>query len=247
MMYPDLTFPKVKGRPFFYSNFVQTVDGKVQVTKSPETYWPIGSKTDHQTLVELRAFSDVLIHGKKTALWPQTLEGLAKPEFQRLRDRLGKKKPVLYIVISNHPDGSLIKPLVNPKRNTIPLLVTPESAVIPKELDQVVEVLRAGKNEVDLNLLAEFLHKNDHQNILVEGGPTLLGSFFVAGLIDEVFVTIAPKIFGNQDGATLTMIEGSLLSPDKVKPLRLLSVKTVKDEIYLRYRVKRSKNDSKSN
>ena len=33
-------------------------------------------------------------------------------------------------------------------------------------------------------------------NILVEGGPHVLGSFFKARLVDEVMVFIAPKLVG---------------------------------------------------
>ena len=67
MFYRNLKFPKIKNRPFFYTNFVQTVDGKVQVLKNTKDYWPIGSKLDHEALLELRAYSDCLIHGSNLA------------------------------------------------------------------------------------------------------------------------------------------------------------------------------------
>jgi len=38
MLYPNLKFPKFSDRPFFYTNFVQTIDGKVGVKE--EGYWP---------------------------------------------------------------------------------------------------------------------------------------------------------------------------------------------------------------
>ena len=81
MLYPNLKFPKVLKRPFFYTNFVQTVDGKVGVGKSElQGYWPIGSKKDYEVLTELRAYADCLIHGGNLAreFGEQTLKSINK-------------------------------------------------------------------------------------------------------------------------------------------------------------------------
>jgi diaminohydroxyphosphoribosylaminopyrimidine deaminase/5-amino-6-(5-phosphoribosylamino)uracil reductase len=42
-------------------------------------------------------------------------------------------------------------------------------------------------------------------NVLVEGGAEVLGSFFEAGLVDEVHAFIAPRIAG---GKNLTAVAG---------------------------------------
>lgn len=191
MFYPELKFPRVKGRPFFYTNFVQTLDGKVQV-KSPG-YWPIGSKTDHQVLTKLRAYADCLIHGKNLyhEFGEITQKSLNKKEFKNLRKKLGKNSVLPYIVGIH-----------------------------------------------DLKKLTKDLYKKGYKNVLVEGGPTLLGSFLKENLIDEVFLTIAPKIYGTEQGKTLTLVEGLLLPPKSTKKLKLLSVKPFNDELFLRYKVK---------
>lgn len=190
MFYPKLSFPKFKNRPFFYTNFVQTIDGKVQV-KNPG-YWPIGSRTDYQILTELRAYSDCLIHGKN--LYQEfgeiTKKSLQKNEFKALRKKLGKNPDLAYIVGTH-----------------------------------------------DLKKLSQDLNKKDYKNVLVEGGPTLLGSFLKENLIDQVFLTIAPKIYGTEPGKTLTLVEGILLKPDKIKNLKLLSVKKMGNELFLRYKM----------
>lgn len=176
MFYPNLNFPKVKGRPFFYTNFVSTVDGKVS------GYWPIGSKKDHQVLMELRSQADVLVHGKN--LYKQ---------FGEITKRSLSKFPNLsYYPVTKH---------ISPKK------------------------------------LAVDFYKKGYKNVLIEGGPTLLGSFLKANLIDEIFLTIAPKIFGNKKGQTLTLVEGILFSKKTIKKLKLLSVKPYENELYLRYQV----------
>lgn len=73
--------------------------------------------------------------------------------------------------------------------------------------------------------------------MLIEGGPTILASFLKEGLIDEIFLTIAPKIFGSKYPSTLTMVEGYLFPKQSIKKLKLLSVKPIGNEIYLRYQI----------
>ena len=231
-----ISFPKIKGRPFFYTSFVATVDGKTQVTTDAKAYWPIGSKADYEMLLELRAHADILVHGKYTALWGKTLDSLAKETFRMRRRKLGKREDLPYMVITNTPDDALTDVLANPY-DMKPYLVTAENTIIPKELEGVVQHVELGDNKVDLSLLPVFLMKEECKSVLVEGGPTLLGGFLSLNLIDEIFLTIAPKIFGNNENVTLTMVEGVLFPPEKVKKLKLLSVKQVEDEVFLQYKV----------
>lgn len=192
MFYPNLKFPQIKGRPFFYTNFVQTVDGKVAVKKGG--YWPIGSRLDYQVLVELRGYADCLLHGKNLAsqFGEITKKSIQKEEFKKLRKRVGKSKDLPYITASTR----------------------------------------------DLEKIADDLYKKGYRHILVEGGPTLLGSFLKANLIDEMFLTIAPKIYGSETGKTLTLVEDYLFPKNAIKNLTLISVKKAKNELFLRYKVK---------
>lgn len=191
MFYPNLKFPTPKNRPFFYTNFVQTVDGKVAVDK--EGYWPIGSKKDYEVLTELRSYADCLIHGGNLArqFGEITLKHFKKP----------------YYIVTKHPKSLSVH-------------------------------LRGGASIFSGNLseLAEELKQRGFKHILVEGGPTLLGSFLKMGLIDEIFLTIAPKIYGSKPNSTKTLVEGILLPSDKFK-LKLISVKRIKNELFLRYRL----------
>ncbi len=185
MFYPNLKFPHLKNRPYFYTNFVQTIDGKTAV--SEPGYWPIGSKTDYKILLELREKADCLVHGGELArqFGEITLKNFKKP----------------YFILTKHPKDF---------KNLNTHIITDFK-----------------------NLIKEL---KDYKYVLVEGGPTLLGSFMEKRLIDEIFLTIAPKIIGSRPNSTKTLIEGILLPPDKFK-LKLISVKKIKDELFLRYRV----------
>lgn len=190
MLYPNLKFSEsLKNRPFFYTNFVQTIDGKVAVGKPG--YWPIGSKLDYQVLLELRAYADCLIHGGNLAkeFGEITKKSLGKSSFKKLRGKLGKNPNLPYYVAFR-----------------------------------------------DLQKLVNELKEKGYKHILVEGGPTVLGSFLKEDLIDEVFLTIAPKIYGSKANSTKTLVEGILLPPNKFQ-LKLISVKKIKDELFLRYKI----------
>ncbi len=208
MLYPKLKFSKpLKGRPFFYTNFVSTIDGKV--TAPDPSYWPIGSRKDYETLTELRAYADCLIHGGGLArqFGEVTLKSINQTLFKQMRRANGKSAKLPYYVITSHPDS---------------LVHLREEATIFSD---------------DLPSLVEELSEQGYKHVLVEGGPTLLGSFLKEGLMDEIFLTIAPKIFGSKPFLTKTLVEGILLPLNKFK-LKLISVKKIKNELFLRYRVK---------
>lgn len=208
MFYPNLKFSKLpKSRPFFYTNFVQTVDGKVAV--SEKGYWPIGSKKDYQVLLELRSHADCLIHGGNLAreFGEITLKSIHQPTFKKMRGVLGKNINLPYYILTKHPKTlNNLKPLG-------------------------ANIISGG-----LVLLIEKLQKKKFKHVLMEGGPTLLGSSLKMGLIDEVFLTIAPKIYGSKPNSTKTLVEGILLPPNNFK-LKLISVKRIKNELFLRYQV----------
>lgn len=237
MLYSSLSFPLRQKRPFFYTNFVATIDGKVQVN-TPEqfNYWPIGSTRDHETLIQLRTYADVLVYGKNSALSFNHGNNLAKKEFQEARKQNGKAENMLYLIVCNTISLEDMEVLKSP-HSPYTKLIMPESAHVDKKIEDTVEVIRLGKTTVDVLLLSQWLHANGYTQVLVEGGPTLLGSFLKADLLDDVFLTIAPKIFGNKLGETLTLVEGHLFSPEHVKKLQLLSVEHYDSEVFLHYRI----------
>lgn len=224
-------------RPVIFSNFVVTLDGKVQMLENSDKYWPIGSETDFQNLLDLRAKSDILIHGRGTALAFRHIDRIASDGFKKRREKFKKPASLPYMVISNNATDDLIFWLKDPK-NEKAILVTAENAKVSEKLAENVQVLRFGKDKVDLQKLAAYLGKEGYKKVLMEGGPTLFGSFLEENLIDELYLTIAPKIFGNLSGKTLSLVEGVLFPPNEVKHLKLISVKKIGDEVFLHYNLK---------
>lgn len=241
MDFPSLDFSD-KRVSFYYSSFVTTLDGKIMVKK--DGYWPLGSITDFNYFTYLRSYADVIIDGKQTAIQfgERTIQRIHDEQFNTMRLQVGKIKKAEYIVITSSPDESLIQPLIN-QYGFKPFILTTEEAAISPELSSIAHIVKLSATKegyVNLKSVDLFLRKENLRNIFIDGGAHLLGAFLQENLLDELFLTITPKIVGNELNKTVSLVEGILFSPDKVRQFELLSVEKEKDEVFLRYKIKRN-------
>jgi riboflavin biosynthesis pyrimidine reductase len=118
-----------------------------------------------------------------------------------------------------------------------PIVVTAEEAVLPEGLQ--AEVLRCGRSELDLlDALRQLRSRYGVQVLHLHGGPRLLGSLFEIDLVDELFLTVAPKI---RLGSELpTFADAPALPTDRLLEMELVSAKPIENELFLRYRRKRN-------
>jgi len=99
------------------------------------------------------------------------------------------------------------------------------------DLDKRLVVVRSDESGlVDLPELLGSLRKEGVRAVMCEGGPTLHGSLQAEGLVDELFVTIAPKLSG---GPAPRILEGAL--PDVVD-MELAWLLEEDGELFARYR-----------
>ena len=99
-------------------------------------------------------------------------------------------------------------------------------------LEKRLVVVESGPDgRVDLVALLRTLRQEGVRALLCEGGPTLHGSLQAAGLVDELFLTVAPKLAGG--GVPPRILEGEL---DDVVPLELAWLLEEDGELFARYR-----------
>jgi riboflavin biosynthesis pyrimidine reductase len=94
--------------------------------------------------------------------------------------------------------------------------------------------------DVDIRDALEILNASYGVNVLlVEGGPTLNHALISHGLVDELFLTLAPKLLGGISSEPSTVFGNEPLPPETPTP-DLLSVNLAGDELFLRYTFIRS-------
>jgi 5-amino-6-(5-phosphoribosylamino)uracil reductase len=100
-------------------------------------------------------------------------------------------------------------------------------------LDKRLVVVESGPDgPADIPALLRALREEGVRAVLCEGGPTLHGALQAAGLVDELFLTIAPKLAG---GEAPRILEGTL---SEVKGLELAWLLEREGELFARYRLR---------
>jgi riboflavin biosynthesis pyrimidine reductase len=92
-----------------------------------------------------------------------------------------------------------------------------------------VEIRHVADVSAVVNDLAQ---RHGARRILCEGGPTLNAALFEAGLVDELFLTVAPRLLGGNE--PLPIIKGGNFGQIR---LELRTYHTVDNELFLKYGV----------
>jgi riboflavin biosynthesis pyrimidine reductase len=229
--------------PCVFANFVQTIDGVVAIPELAHSNALIAgeSEADRFVMGLLRASADVVLVGSGTMLaspngtWlPDRVYPPAAAEFAELRRRRGRpaSPTIAFVTAGNSFDPG------HPALENQAIVLTTERAA-PKlrarvpAASEVVAVNDA--DQVDLRRALVLLRERGHSLILSEGGPTLFGSLLVAGLVDELFLTISPLLAGRALRPRLPLVAGIELLPDTTVALRLLSTRRHGSHLFLRH------------
>jgi riboflavin-specific deaminase-like protein len=218
-----------------FLNVAITADGKI--APANRRFIPFGSKHDMELLLDLRARCDAVMSGARTVdLYPVNL-GPGPKRFRDKRLKRGLSEYNLRVVVSG--SGSL-----NPKAPIFDKRFSPVIVLccdrIPrqqlKRLQAVAgDVKVFGETEVDFNQAFKWLEREwDVKKLVCEGGGELNDGLLRAGLVDEVYITICPLIFGGRHAPTLAD-GGGFGNLSAALDLKLRSRKRLGDELYLVY------------
>jgi 5-amino-6-(5-phosphoribosylamino)uracil reductase len=94
-----------------------------------------------------------------------------------------------------------------------------------------------GEGGVDLQAAFAQLKALGIDRLAVLGGGSLIAQLCALDLIDELWLTVCPLLFGGSNAPT--PLDGVGLTRDNAPKLRLLASETVGDEVFLHYRVVR--------
>ena len=198
--------PPPPGRPWVYSNFVQSLDGITTLLGAHASGGEISQSPEDRWLMDLlRAHADGLLMGMNTLLEEQRIRGpesrgivfrVADPQLRKLRDRLGKGcernifvTRAVDLDLSRHKvfDGDVVDAAI---------LTSPAGAerLLAQGSHPHVALIAAGEGETfDLpRAIGKLREDMGVKYLLCEGGPTLYGSLARADLVDEKFMTVSP-------------------------------------------------------
>jgi riboflavin biosynthesis pyrimidine reductase len=119
-----------------------------------------------------------------------------QPELRELRRRLGRQREKVIVVTASARFDPAAYRLFDGDEVEAFILTTATGAA--RLAGKKAQVIVAGEDRsVDLPLAMQMLRRDmGVEYLLCEGGPTLYGNMAKAGLIDEKFVTVAPKEIG---------------------------------------------------
>jgi riboflavin-specific deaminase-like protein len=105
--------------------------------------------------------------------------------------------------------------------------------------EQADEVKVFGDVELDFVAALEWLRKQwAVKRLLCEGGGEINAGLFQAGVVDEIYQTVCPLVFGGRDAPTLADGPGVRDVKDAVR-VSLKSLKRFGSELFLVYRVRK--------
>jgi riboflavin biosynthesis pyrimidine reductase len=209
-------------------NMISSVDGAVTVKG---TSGGLGGTVDKILFRVLRQLADVILVGAGT---------MRKENYHAVRfdDNVVKARtkggqlpiPPIAVVTrsgdfdwnSNFFTDATAKPII---------ITTSEGANTAKAGDDLIDIVVAGEHEVDLRNAAAQLTERGLYHILCEGGPHLNGDLNNAGLINEICLTVSPKLVR---GSGPRIIE----APELSEPIPVSADYLYEDDGFLFYRLK---------
>jgi riboflavin-specific deaminase-like protein len=212
-------------RPHVAMNFVVTVDGRATIAGRSG---PIGSSTDTAMLAGLRTRFDAVMIGAGTMRVERYGRPIPKEDKRERRERSDLPHDPLMVIVSGRLDLPWDASLFTEGAGQV-LVFTASEAEPPQTATPVGVVRHEGA--VDLaEAMRHLRRERGVRALLCEGGPRLHGQLQAAGLVDDLFLTIAPKLAG---GGAPRILEGEL---PEVAPLELAWLLEEEGELFARYR-----------
>lgn len=179
------------GRPHVTYKYAATLDGRTAAADGTSQW--ITSEAARADVHRLRAVSDAVVVGAGTAR--------ADDPHLAARGIPGALQPLRVVVDGS---GTAVKPGARVLDDAAPTLVAVAEHADTAHLDGRCDVLRlprtaaghGGHGPLDVVALLAALHARGIRSVLLEGGPTLAGSFVAAGAVDRVVGYLAPALLG---------------------------------------------------
>lgn len=228
---------RTRERPYVLLNMISTADGHATLGGRSA---PLGSPADRELFHGLRSAVDAVMVGAGTVRVERYGRMIADAGTRSRRRERGLSEEPLACVVS----GRLALPadvplLASPQARVA--IITSSQATLPDAAAHVEYIRTARDGALDLAAaMAELRDRFAVRTLLCEGGPHLNAYLLADGLVDELFLSLAPKLAGGDpaSGEALRIIAGAAM-PEPVE-LRLLGLLENDSYLFARYCVRSS-------
>lgn len=232
-IYDDAAFPELPDRAYLFANMVSSLDGRAQVDGRAAG---LGSPTDQAMMRRLRALADCVLNGAGTFDADDVYAPL-KPELVAMRRARGQAEQPLWAVATGSGEIDLGQKMFR-KPPPRPIVFVAERT--PRErrirLEGLADVIVAGDEHPEpRRMLTHLKERYGCRRVLSEGGPVLNMANLRADVLDELFLTFAPKIVG---GKGKTVVEGEQFPFKEWPLLEPVTIFEHERELFFRYRVR---------
>ena len=223
----DLAAAAGPERPYIVANFIASVDGRATFRGKSGA---LGDPADRVLFHGLREQVDAVFAGTRTLMIERYGRIIRDPDARRLREQRDRTPEPLAVVVSRSGEVPF----------DIPLFAEPEARValfccVPVDVSEAtaqVDLVELDPGELTMTTVMRHLRKDfGIRSLLCEGGPTVFGSLLDERLVDELFLTLAPKLVGG--GPSPTISNGPELM--ELQPTELVWALENDGALYLRY------------
>jgi riboflavin-specific deaminase-like protein len=236
---PDRAAAGPRSRPYLLLNMISTADGRATLGGHSGA---IGGEADKELFHGLRTAVDAVMAGAGTVR-AERYRRLVRDERSReiRRERGLAEEPLACIVSGRLALTSEVPLLADPNARVV--ILTTSAASLPEECRAHIEYVRAARRgtldppRLDLpSAMSELRGRFGVRTVLCEGGPHLNSQLLAEGLVDELFLSLSPKLAGGDVASeTLRIVSGP--EPDPPVALELVAALEHDSHLFLRYRV----------
>lgn len=221
--------PAGDGRPWVRLSMIASLDGAIAVDGLSGG---LGGPGDRRVYLALRGLADVVLVAAGTVRTEGYGPAVLAEDVVAERRRQGRTPVPAIAVVSRSCRLDWDSPLFT-AATVRPIVVTVASAPTDavSRASAVADVIVAGAEDVDLSRAIAALGERGCSSVLAEGGPSLNGQLAAAGLLDELCLTLSPRLVSGEAKRILT---GAALPP--VRRHDLHSVCEEDGFLFLRYR-----------
>jgi riboflavin-specific deaminase-like protein len=216
-------------RPYVVANMVASADGKASFQGRSGK---LGTEVDREVFHRLRTQADAVLVGSGTIRAERYGRLVRDPELRAAREREGLRPDPLACLVSRSLDLPVDAGIFqDPEQRTV-IFTSSERSLEGTGPGTWVERLPAGELTL-LGALQRLRSAHDVRSVLCEGGPNVLGGLLAEGAVDELFLTVAPRLAGGAEAPSI--VEGPPQA-DLVE-MDLVWVLEAEGELFVRYRI----------